>query len=292
MIFIHSVQSTALEQLNEVITETVSHISDFTKNPNDFTRNRKLNATTTIKVTLNMEGQSLNTEMIHAFPDMNDRMTASAYEQQKAKLSPELFMSLFREYNSTPHHHNLFNGKYELFAIDGSDFNMPYQSKSKYAMKAPTGRPKINGEPYKPFSQMHGNMLFNITDRTYQDIVIQPKSSADERGASIEMLERLHPKNPYIVIMDRGYDGFNMIEHVNRLNGDGFYVMRTKAGYGGIKEISELPDKECDTDMEFEVVTSNKYYVDNHKNNPYLHLVNAPKNIIRNIIPLIQRIQC
>lgn len=277
VIFIHSVQSTALEQLNEVITETVSHISDFTKNPNDFTRNRKLNATTTIKVTLNMEGQSLNTEMIHAFPDMNDRMTASAYEQQKAKLSPELFMSLFHEYNSTPYHHNLFNGKYELFAIDGSDFNVPYQSKSKYAMKAPTGRPKINGEPYKPFSQMHGNMLFNITDRTYQDIVIQPKSSADERGAALEMLERLHPKNPYIVIMDRGYDGFNMIEHGNRLNGDGFYVMRTKAGYGGIKEISELPDKECDTDMEFEVVTSNKYYVNNHKNNPYLHLVNAPK---------------
>ena len=54
-------------------------------------------------------------------------------------------------------------------------------------MKAPTCRPKINGEPYKPFSQMHGNMLFNITDRTYQDIVIQPKSSADERGAALEI---------------------------------------------------------------------------------------------------------
>lgn len=223
-------QYTALQQLDGVISDMVSHISDFTKNPADFTRDRKLNAATTIKVTLNMKGQSLNTEIIHAFPDMDDRMTTSAYEQQKAKLTPDMFKTLLDDYNNTPYHHNLYNGKYELYATDGSDFNMPYQSKSKYAMKAPTGRPKLNGESYKPFSQMHGNMLFNITDRTYQDVVIQPKSSADERGAAIEMFDRLYPKNPYIIMMDRGYDGFNMIEHGNRLNNDGYYVIRTKVG--------------------------------------------------------------
>ena len=57
-------------------------------NPSDFTRNRKLNASTTIKVTLNMQGNSLNTELIEAFPNLDDRMTASAYEQQKDKLTP------------------------------------------------------------------------------------------------------------------------------------------------------------------------------------------------------------
>ena len=82
----------------------------------------------------------------------------------KSKLNRKLIQKLseMNDYNNTPYCHNLYNGKYELFATDGSDFNMPYQSKSKYAMKAPTGRPKINGEPYKPFSQMHGNMLFRI----------------------------------------------------------------------------------------------------------------------------------
>ena len=104
-------QYTALQQLDDVISDTVSHISDFTKNPADFTRDRKLNASSTIKVTLNMEGQSLNTEMIHAFPDMDDRMTTSACEQQKAKLTPEIFMHLLNEYNNTPCRHNLFNGK-------------------------------------------------------------------------------------------------------------------------------------------------------------------------------------
>lgn len=268
-----SQQQTALEQLDNVIQNTVSHISDFTKNPSDFTRNRKLNASATIKVTLNMEGQSLNTEMIHAFPDMNERMTSSAYEQQKAKLTPELFLHLFREYNNTPYKRNLYEGKYELYATDGSDFNMPYQSKSKYVCKVPNGRPKKDGEPCKPFSQLHANMLFNITDRTYQDIIIQTKEQFDERSASIEMLERLNPKHPYIVLMDRGYDGFNMIEHGNRLNGQGYYVIRTKAGKSGIKEITNLPDKECDVDMEFKVTTSNHYYMQN-KDKEMLHLIN------------------
>ena len=86
---------TALGQLDSVIDDVTSHIQDFAKSPNDFTRNRKLNAATTIKVTLNMQGNSLNTELIDAFPNLDDRMTASAYEQQKAKLTPDVFKYIF-----------------------------------------------------------------------------------------------------------------------------------------------------------------------------------------------------
>lgn len=279
----HSIRSkerelTALEQLDEVINETVRHIDNFRKNPSDFTRNRKLNATSTIKTTLNMGGQSLNTEMINAFPNMDDRVTASAYEQQKDKLSFALFMHLFREFNRTNTNHTLYNGKYQIFAVDGSDFNIPYQSKSKYAINIQNGRPRKDGEPTKPFSQLHGNLLFNLTDRTYEDIIIQPKSSCDERSAAIDMFNRLHPDNSYIVIMDRGYDGFNMIEHGNRLNGDGYYVIRTKAGAGGIKEIAQLPDEECDFDMDFWVTTSGKFYLDNKDKEEHLHFINCPRN--------------
>jgi hypothetical protein len=67
-----------LQQLDGVISKTVAHIHDFTKSPTDFTRNRKLNAETTIKTILNMQGNSLNAELLDAFPDINDRMTASA----------------------------------------------------------------------------------------------------------------------------------------------------------------------------------------------------------------------
>ena len=264
---------TPLEQLSDVISETTSHISDFTKHPGDFTRNRKLNAETTIKVTLNMEGQSLNTELIHAFPDMDERMTASAYEQQKAKLSPDLFLHLLREFNKTNHTHNLLDDKYEVYAIDGSDFNIPYRSGSKYAIPNPCG------EGSKTISQLHGNFLYNLLDRTYEDILIQRRLQVDERSAAIDILDRLHPGHPYIVIMDRGYEGFNMIEHGNRLNGDGYYIIRVKTGLvkkGAIKEIADLPDKECDVDLSAKITTSNKYYMLN-KDKESLHKINSPK---------------
>ncbi len=48
------IQPYVLDELDAVIDQTVSDIGLYTKNPSDFTRNRKLNATTTIKVTLNM----------------------------------------------------------------------------------------------------------------------------------------------------------------------------------------------------------------------------------------------
>lgn len=53
------IQPYILDELDTVIDQTVADIGLYTKNPGDFTRNRKLNATTTIKVTLNMQGNSL-----------------------------------------------------------------------------------------------------------------------------------------------------------------------------------------------------------------------------------------
>lgn len=124
---------TALQTLDNVINQTSSHVQDFTKSPSDFTRNRKLNATLTIKTTLNMQGKSLNTELIDAFPNLDDCMTASAYEQQKAKLTPEVFKYIFDEYNTTINNPRTMQD-YRVFAIDGSDFNPPYQSKSAFVM--------------------------------------------------------------------------------------------------------------------------------------------------------------
>ena len=50
------IQPYILDELDAVIEQTVANIGLYTKNPSDFTRNRKLNAKTTIKVTLNMQG--------------------------------------------------------------------------------------------------------------------------------------------------------------------------------------------------------------------------------------------
>lgn len=95
------IQPYILDELDTVIDQTVADIGLYTKNPGDFTRNRKLNATTTIKVTLNMQGNSLNAELLDAFPNLDERMTASAYEQAKGKLKPEIFEHILKEYNKS-----------------------------------------------------------------------------------------------------------------------------------------------------------------------------------------------
>ena len=269
------IQPYILEELDAVIDQTVADIGLYTKNPGDFTRNRKLNATTTIKVTLNMQGNSLNAELLDAFPNLDERMTASAYEQAKGKLKPEIFEHILQEYNKTMRNPKLLDDKYRVFAIDGSDFTTPYNPKSDFVMNVPNGRPRKDGEPIKPYCQVHANLLYDIENRTYQDCILQPKPKANERDAVIDMLKRLDCGN-YIVIMDRGYDGFNMIETCNRLS-NCHYIIRTKAGkFGGIREIANLPNRECDVEMTFRVTTSNRYYV-THKDTESLHLIQHAK---------------
>ena len=255
--------NTALGQLDVIIEKTASNISDFTRNPSDFTRNRKLNASTTLKVTLNMQGNSLNAELLDAFPNLDDRMTASAYEQAKAKLKPEVFKHILQEFNKTMTP-QLFNDKYRLFAIDSSDFTTPFNPNSKNVV--PTSH-------NQDICQVHANILYDIQNRTYQDCIFQPKATANERIAAIDMLKRLDTDGvPYIVTMDRGYSSFNMFETCNRLE-NCYYCIRTKASSTGIKEIANLPDKNCDLDMEFRITTSNHFYTQHREDMPDLHCV-------------------
>ena len=262
----------AVEQLNSVVDSVASRISDFTYRKEDFTRNRKLNARTTLDTILNMQGGSLNVELLDAFPEKNERMTASAFEQAKGKLKPEVFEHILHEYNKTNENIALYENKYRLFAIDGSDFTTPFNPNSEYLVDVNAGRRRKNGEDAKPYCQVHANLLYDIENRAYEDCILQPRPISNERDAALDMMKRLNC-GEYIVIMDRGYDGFNMIENCNRIANCN-YIIRTKAGIGGIREITNLPNEECDVEMNFRVTTSHHYYMQ-HRNadEPNLHLV-------------------
>lgn len=263
-----------LDTLNSVISGVVKDLDRYKKHPEDFTRTRKLPADTFLKVTLNMQGNSLNAELFNAFPNIDDRMTASAYEQAKDKLNPQIFEDILREFNKTAPV-KLLNDKYRVFAIDGCDFTTPYNPVSENIMYVNTGRPRKDGEDTKPYCQIHANFLYDTQSRLYWDCIMQPKPKANERDAAIEMIKRLDNSSPFIVIMDRGYDGFNMIETLNRIP-NCYYIIRTKAGHGGIREIGALPDKDCDKEMTFRVTTSNAYYV-TWKDTENIHMINHSK---------------
>lgn len=238
-----NVHTNILKRLDNIINDTAEHIHDYIKNPHAFTRKRKLDAFTTIKTTINMQGNCLTKEMDDAFDDGspagNDHVSVSAYVQQKSKLSPKCFEHIFHSFTQQLPAKAHLDHKYRLFAFDGSDFNQVWNPKSENIVDFYKG---------KPYCQIHVNAMYDLLNNTYQDCIFQPKSQMDERGAALEMLRRLTCSQPYIVMMDRGYDGFNMIENCNRLK-NCYYVIRTKTGQSGIKEIKNLPDKLCDDDV-------------------------------------------
>lgn len=55
--------------------------------------------------------------------------------------------------------------------------------------------------------------MYDLLNNTYQDCVFQPKSQMTERGAALDMLRQLDYSQPYIVMMDRRYESFNIIEN-------------------------------------------------------------------------------
>ncbi|MCC4477586.1 IS4 family transposase [Limosilactobacillus reuteri] len=249
-----------LTTLDLIINQTCDHIHDFTNSPQDFTRKRKLPAMTLIKTILSMRGNSLNAELFDAFPDLNDQVTVSAFEQQKSKLTSTCFEHIFHQFNQAIASQRRLDHQYHVFAIDGSDFNLPWNPQSAYVCNFPHQKAQC---------QMHVNALYDLLNKSYQDCVIQPKAKIDERKSVLTMMERL-PQNS-IVIMDRGYPSFNLIEHFNR-RPQTYYVLRASLS-GGIKEVQALPNHECDQQIKCRVTTSNHYYI-THKDQEVIHCIN------------------
>lgn len=263
-------ESNAMKALKTSISHIAENIDRYRKQPQHFTRKSKLPFEKLVNVVLNMQGNCLNAELQEAFPELSERMTASAYVQARDKLSLPVFEDLLSDYNqSAPK--KLFNGKYRLYAIDGSDFKTPWNPKSAFIVDTN----KRNGESVKPFCQIHGNIMYDIAARQYMDCVLQPRNSWDERAVALKMIGRMPKDDPFIVIMDRGYESYNLIETLNR-TANCHYVIRVRTN-DGFKEISNLPDEECDVEVAIPVTTSYAEYMKRRAAGETVYKINAPK---------------
>ena len=231
-----------LALINSIINDTAAHIHDFIPSSTAFTRHRCLDCATLLRTTINMQRQSLSVELMKAAPD-HDPVTVSAYEQQKDKLSVSCFQHIFSCFNQVSTFPLLFANKYRVLAVDGSDFRTPYNSESRYV---------INNSNHKKQCLVHINALVDVLNHAYLDLVFQPKIALQERKAALTMLRRYAAKQPTIVLMDRGYEGFNVFESCNRLGLD--YIIRGRAK--AIKEVRQLPDAECDRDYKCIITTA------------------------------------
>lgn len=199
-----------------------------------------------------MEGNSLNTEIYNNFPNSKERMTASAFVQQRAKLKPEAFRDLLFAFNDTFDAAKTLH-RLRVYAIDGSDFCTPTNKESKWYI--PNHYIRKDGQEAKGTCLLHGNFLYDLLNKQYMDV----NETRDERDGAIQLIESIRYPENALTIMDRGYSGFNMIEHCNRYGG--YYVIRSPLT-NTIKEITELPDEFCDIDVEIKVSTKSQQFCD------------------------------
>ena len=77
-----------------------------------------------------MEGGSLTNELMKRFGCRADIASTSAFVQQRGKILPEAFETIFRMFVEESDPSRLYNG-YRLFAADGSDIPMPTNPRDK-----------------------------------------------------------------------------------------------------------------------------------------------------------------
>ena len=139
-----------------------------------FTRKRKLPFETVIKTIIGMESKSLTNEIIDAFEAEPGMPTASAFVQQRCKIKPEAFKTIFDGFTS-----KLVSKKDDelrILAIDGSDVQIATNPNdiSSY-------HPGAIGQ--KPYNLLHLNALFDLTHKIYTDSVIQGRMDLNEHSA-------------------------------------------------------------------------------------------------------------
>ena len=231
------------EDVKNILNKSISNVAEepstgVVRPGKDFTRNRVFDLKTMMRIILGMGGQSLNKELYAYFNKCGvvDQKKAkkSAFVQQRAKIRPELFHMLLKEFNRlTERDDDLYEG-YKLLAVDGSDIYVTHNENSPSYMKCGSRR---------GYNLLHLNALYNLISYVYEDATIKSKNSCDERAEFLSLLYGNSADSPRLIVADRGYAGLNIFEHMNRMENTD-YLFRVKNGF--IKEIADLPYEEFD----------------------------------------------
>jgi hypothetical protein len=205
------------------VDSITSDISRYTVNPNkDLTRTKKLPPDKLISFLVSQGSSSTKNELLDFF-DMNVLApTASAFNQQRAKLKPEALEAVFNHFNNSVNSIEKTSG-YRFLAADGSSFTFfskPSFATSEYFVS--------EGHSAKGFYSMHLNAFYDLDRHTYTDAIIQPVHNKDEFQAFCDIVDRhrILPGTKNVYIGDRGYCSYNNMAHV--MESGQYFLFRTK----------------------------------------------------------------
>lgn len=212
------------------INKVANNPKDYCFHPDtDFTRKRKISMKAVLTGIIGMGSGSLTNELIDFFHASPQMPTPSAFLQQRSKIKPEAFRSIFDGFNETIT--KGFSEKMPIFAVDGSDIQIattPGDTGSYY--------PGSNGQ--KGYNLLHLNALYEIDYHIYADSIIQKSKNCNEHKALQEMVDRSTIPEA-LIIADRGYESYNSMAHIQEKGW--YFLIRIKDGHGSIKSNLELP---------------------------------------------------
>ncbi len=144
----------------------------------------------------------------------------SAFCQQRAKLSDDVFQKLFYNFNNCFKPKSLLKGRYQLLACDGSGFTFTRNPKDTESYYDPRGRSQ------KGYNQIYLVPLYDLLNKVYTDAIIQPMRKRNEFAALYELIDRHPPCNGTvpIFIADRGFHACNVFAHA--IENRAFFVIR------------------------------------------------------------------
>ena len=226
-------------------------VSLFVKNPGkDFVRNRKLNFSTMLMLLISMGGKTLNEELLEYFIFKDFSPTSSAFIQQRSKIQLYAFEHLLKEFNKKLSFVKTYKG-YRLLAVDGSDLNYAANPNDKECYF-------YNKQTLKAYNIIHLNAVYDLLNKTYVDAYIQTRRKSNERKALNAMVDRLSLPCKAIYILDRGYEGYNTIAHIEE-SGNNYLIRVKDINSSGILSGYDFPDCEFDITVERRLTRKSKY---------------------------------
>ena len=230
-----------LDQISVVkkkLTEAISQLCEvswmFAKDPErDFTKKRKLPFDKVVSFLLAMEGGSLTTEMLRYFGCSSNIASSSAFVQQRGKIHPSAFSSLFDLFVQKTNKDLYYKG-FRLLAADGSDIQIPTNPNDPDSFF-----PAKEGQ--SAYNLLHLDAMYDLLRNTYADAVLLGQRKANERSSLCSMVDRSSLKN-VLIIADRGYEGFNLMAHIQEKGWKFLIRIQDVLNSRGIAAGFDLPD--------------------------------------------------
>ena len=231
-------------RLNQAIAQTISLRGNYADDIRHFTRNRKISLEKIAKLLLSMTGGPLNRELYDAGVDI----APSSFIDRRKAISYAFFRDVMLRFNDLCDDPATVKG-YRLWAIDGSTVPLPRNPKSDNHYKSETND--------KGWNNIHCNLLLDILNQVFVDCNVgegDSRKSHDEQGALFSLIYRRKIDQPTIVVLDRGYEGYNTLAHLGNIPNLCF-VLRVKQGQVALRPVRDLPMEELDRDLEWTITT-------------------------------------